>query len=92
MPVVGPESAVDSCCTSELKRAEENGDDTAALRTQLIEDYTKEYMNPYKAAECGKFEDIIEPAQSRQVIIRTLEMFRNKKVVLPSRKHGNIPL
>ncbi|PWM25660.1 MAG: hypothetical protein DBX48_06515, partial [Limosilactobacillus fermentum] len=49
-------------------------------------------MNPYKAAECGKFEDIIEPAQSRQVIIRTLEMFRNKKVVLPSRKHGNIPL
>ena len=92
MTVVGPESAVDICCKSELKRAEENGEDTAALRTQLIEDYTKEYMNPYKAAECGKFEDIIEPAQSRQVIIRTLEMFRNKKVVLPSRKHGNIPL
>lgn len=92
MTVVGPESAVDICCKSELKLAGERGEDVEALRSRLIKDYTKEYMNPYKAAECGKFEDIIEPAQSRQVIIRTLELFQNKKVMLPTRKHGNIPL
>lgn len=92
MTVVGPESAVDICCKKELKQAESEGADAAGLRRELIEHYTKEYMNPYKAAECGKFEDIIEPADSRKVIIRTLELFQNKRVKLPDRKHGNIPL
>lgn len=92
MTVVGPDSAVDICCKKELKQAEREGADAAGLRSRLIENYTKEYMNPYKAAECGKFEDIIEPADSRRVIIRTLEMFQNKQVKLPDRKHGNIPL
>lgn len=92
MTVVGPESAVDICRKKELKQAAENGEDVAALRSRYIGEYTKEYMNPYKAAECGKFEDIIEPAQSRAVIIRALDMFQNKLVQLPARKHGNIPL
>lgn len=92
MTVMGPDSAVDICRKSELKKAAANGEDVAALRNRYIEEYTKEYMNPYKAAECGKFEDIIEPAQSRAVIIRALDMFKNKTVVLPPRKHGNIPL
>lgn len=92
MTVVGPESAVDICRKKELKQAADRGEDVAALRSRYIEEYTKEYMNPYKAAECGKFEDIIEPAQSRAVIIRALDMFKNKLVVLPARKHGNIPL
>ena len=46
----------------------------------------------YKAAEYGKFEDVIEPAESRRVIIRTLELFQNKQVVLPAKKHGNMPV
>ena len=46
----------------------------------------------YKAAEYGKFEDVIEPAESRRVIIRTLELFQNKQVVLPAKKHGNRPV
>lgn len=92
MTVVGPDSAVDICRKSDLKEAAANGEDVAALRNRYIEEYTKEYMNPYKAAECGKFEDIIEPAQSRIVIIRALDMFKNKTMVLPARKHGNIPL
>ncbi|WP_195198585.1 acyl-CoA carboxylase subunit beta [Faecalispora jeddahensis] len=92
MIVVGAESAVDICRKKELKAAREAGEDVDALRRQYIEEYTREFVNPYKAAEFGKFEDIIEPAQSRHIIIRALEMFRNKKVVLPVRKHGNIPL
>ncbi len=90
MTVVGAEGAVDICRKHELASvAPELRDE---LRRQYIEEYTKEFMNPYKAAECGKFEDIIEPAQSRAIIIRALEMFRNKKVSIPARKHGNIPL
>ena len=43
MTVVGQESAVDICCKSELKRAEENGEDTAALRTQHRRLYKRIY-------------------------------------------------
>lgn len=92
MYVVGPESAVDICRKKELKAAEAAGQDVAALRQEYIEEYRQEFMNPYKACEYGKFEDIIEPAESRKVIIHALEMFKNKQVILPARKHGNIPL
>ena len=92
MYVVGPESAVDICRKRELAAAGKAGKDVAALRQEYLEEYRKEFMNPYKACEYGKFEDIIEPAESRKVIIHALEMFKNKQVVLPARKHGNIPL
>lgn len=90
--VVGAEGAVDICRKHELADAKNSGQDVAALRNQFIEEYKKEFYNPYKAAEYGKFEDVIEPAETRKVIIRTLEMFKNKQVVLPAKKHGNIPL
>ncbi|MDF3004474.1 MAG: Methylmalonyl-CoA carboxyltransferase subunit [Oscillospiraceae bacterium] len=89
MTVVGPESAVDVCRKHELEAA---GEDRETLRNQFIEEYIVEFMNPYKAAECGKFEDIIEPAESRRVIINALNIFKNKSVTRPARKHGNIPL
>ena len=92
MVVVGAEGAVDICRKHELKRAEESGEDVAALRAHYIEEYKEEFFNPYKAAEYGKFEDVIEPAESRRVIIRTLELFQNKQVVLPAKKHGNMPV
>ena len=92
MVVVGAEGAVDICRKHELKDAAERGENVAALRAQFIEDYKKEFHNPYKAAEFGKFEDIIEPAESRKVIIRTLELFKNKRVSLPAKKHGNMPV
>lgn len=87
--VVGAESAVDICRKSELAEA---GDNRDALRAQYIEEYREEYMNPYKAAEFGKFEDIIEPADTRRVIINALEIYKDKKAEQPARKHGNIPL
>ena len=59
---------------------------------RALELMQEEFGNPYKAAECGKFEDVIEPADTRRVIIRTLELFRNKQVSLPLKKHGNIPV
>ncbi|MBR1603976.1 MAG: hypothetical protein IJ667_11160 [Synergistaceae bacterium] len=49
-------------------------------------------MNPYRSAELAKFEDVIEPAESRIKIIQTLRMFWGRKKERPYRKHGNIPL
>ena len=92
MIVVGAESAVDICRKHELKAAEESGADVTALRNQYIEEYKEEFFNPYKGAEFGKFEDVIEPADSRRIIIQTLELFKDKQVVLPAKKHGNMPV
>jgi len=90
--VVGAEGAVDICRKHELTQAEKNHEDVAALRARYIEKYKEEFCNPYKAAECGKFEDVIEPAETRRVIIQTLELFKNKQVTLPTKKHGNMPV
>lgn len=83
---------MDICRKHELKQAEEDGQDVSALRARYIEEYKEEFFNPYKAAEYGKFEDVIEPADSRRIIISTLELFKNKQVVLPAKKHGNMPV
>jgi len=32
------------------------------------------------------------PAETRPVLIRSLEMLRSKREELPKRKHGNVPL
>jgi len=37
-------------------------------------------------------DDVIDPADTRKVIIDGLEIARHKKVERPWRKHGNIPV
>ncbi|MCO6700407.1 MULTISPECIES: carboxyl transferase domain-containing protein, partial [unclassified Streptomyces] len=48
-------------------------------------------MHPYYAAERGLVDDVIDPAETRQVLIDSLAMLRTKHADLPSRKHGNPP-
>jgi acetyl-CoA carboxylase carboxyltransferase component len=35
---------------------------------------------------------VIDPADTRAILIAGLEMLRSKKEELPPRKHGNMPL
>jgi acetyl-CoA carboxylase carboxyltransferase component len=37
-------------------------------------------------------DDVIDPADTRRVIVKALEQARGKKVERPWRKHGNIPV
>jgi acetyl-CoA carboxylase carboxyltransferase component len=48
-------------------------------------------MHPYYAAERGLVDDVIDPAETRNVLIRSLSMLRGKHAELPHRKHGNPP-
>jgi len=66
--------------------------DAVARRAQLVEDYNERHANPYEAAERGYVDDVIDPADSRVVLVRSLEMLRSKREELPKRKHGNVPL
>ena len=67
-------------------------DDPEALRAQLIDDYEERYVNPYIAAERGFVDDVIDPADTRRVLAKSLDLLRGKREELPKRKHGNVPL
>jgi acetyl-CoA carboxylase carboxyltransferase component len=44
------------------------------------------------AAERGYVDDVIDPADTRRVIVRSLDLLASKHEELPRRKHGNVPL
>ncbi len=66
--------------------------DPEARRRELVDEYTEHLMHPYVAAERGLVDDVIDPRDTRRVLIRSLAMLRSKREVLPARKHGNMPL
>ncbi|MGW2658644.1 carboxyl transferase domain-containing protein, partial [Streptomyces sp. NPDC001478] len=58
---------------------------------RMVKEYKAELMHPYYAAERGLVDDVIDPAETRAVLIRSLAMLGAKHADLPSRKHGNPP-
>jgi len=88
LAVMGPQGAVEIVYRSELSGA----DDPVARRAELVEEYTERHSNPYEAAERGYVDDVIDPAETRRVLTRSLEMLSSKRESLPKRKHGNVPL
>lgn len=65
--------------------------DPEATRRRRIEEYRRELMHPFYAAERGLVDDVIDPAETRSVLIDVLAMLRGKHASMPSRKHGNQP-
>ncbi|MCI0383409.1 acyl-CoA carboxylase subunit beta [Streptomyces sp. CNQ085] len=66
--------------------------DPEATRAELVKEYRSELMHPYYAAERGLVDDVIDPADTRRILARSLAMLRRKQADLPERKHGNVPL
>jgi len=62
-----------------------------ADRAQRTAEYRDRLMHPYYAAERGLVDDVIDPRETRRVLIRSLATMRDKHASLPSRKHGNPP-
>ena len=88
LAVMGPQGAVDIIYRREVQDAA----DPDAKRAELVEEYIERFANPYVAAERGYIDDVIDPADTRWVLIRSLELLRSKREELPKRKHGNVPL
>ncbi|MCI2062108.1 MAG: methylmalonyl-CoA carboxyltransferase [Eubacteriaceae bacterium] len=88
--VMGAAGAVN--IISSVRKEIKGADDPAAMTKQKIEEYEQEFSNPYRAAEMGYVDDVIEPASSRQRIISAFDMLKTKRESLPAKKHGNIPL
>ena len=56
------------------------------------DEYIAEFATPYKAAERGYVDMVIEPKETRPRIITALNMLASKREVRPAKKHGNVPL
>ncbi|MET4639099.1 acyl-CoA carboxylase subunit beta [Mycetocola sp. 2940] len=90
--VMGGQGAVNILYRGEIKRAEAAGEDVAAVRTKLANEYTYNVASPFLAAERGELDGVIEPAATRVAIIKALRSLKGKRASLPPKKHGNIPL
>jgi propionyl-CoA/long-chain acyl-CoA carboxylase carboxyl transferase subunit len=86
--VMGAQGAVNLLYRAELRGA----DDPESLRADLISEYDDTLANPYLAAERGFVDAVIAPHETRVEIVRSLRLLRNKREILPPKKHGNIPL
>ena len=88
LAVMGPQGAVEIVYRRELAEAA----DPVARRAELVEEYTERYANPYIAAERGYVDDVIDPSETRRVLVKSLRLLASKREELPRRKHGNVPL
>ncbi len=85
---VGPDTAASILFRKDIAAAE----DPVETAKKLSKEYYDKYVQPYRAASLRHINDIIEPNQTRPVLIRSLELLKDKREERPDRKHGNIPL
>jgi acetyl-CoA carboxylase carboxyltransferase component len=86
--VMGASGAIEVLYAKEAASAE----DPAAFVAQKEQEYRDMFSNPYCAARYGYIDDVIEPHNTRFRVIRALQQLATKRVVNPSKKHGNLPL
>lgn len=86
--VMGAEGAAEIVFRHEIAAA----DDQEARRRELIEEYRETFSTPYVAAGARLVDDIIEPAETRGYLATALDSLATKRVLRPTKKHGNIPL
>jgi len=86
--VMGPSGAANIIFKNDIKNAQ----DPKIMRETKIKEYTDEFATPYKAAERGYIDDVIEPAFTRIRLADALDTLSSKREDRPPKKHGNIPL
>ncbi|WP_208600646.1 acyl-CoA carboxylase subunit beta [Pedobacter terrae] len=86
--VMGAKGAAEIIFKREINAAE-NPEEKWLEKEKLYSDI---FANPYRAAERGFVDEVIEPAQTRIKLIKAFKMLENKVVNNPRKKHGNIPL
>ncbi|MDP2645293.1 MAG: acyl-CoA carboxylase subunit beta [Desulfobacterales bacterium] len=84
---VGPKTAASIIFRKEIAAAQDEKEIEALYRN-----YIENYVDPYRAASLRHINDIIEPRETRSVLIKSFSILEGKKQVRPEKKHGNIPL
>ncbi|HSH23725.1 MAG TPA: carboxyl transferase domain-containing protein, partial [Acidimicrobiales bacterium] len=66
--------------------------DGPEVRAAKEAEYATTLLNPWKAAERGYVDAVIDPADTRRAVATALEMLASKREHLPRRAHDNLPL
>ncbi|MGL4993570.1 MAG: acyl-CoA carboxylase subunit beta [Bacteroidales bacterium] len=85
--VMGPEGAANIIFRKEIMEAE----DPEAMRQQKVQEYVDKFANPYVAATNGFIDAVIEPKETREILLHTLEISKAKEELRPAKKHGLPP-
>ncbi|MFT5970160.1 MAG: propionyl-CoA carboxylase beta chain [Flavobacteriales bacterium] len=86
--VMGAKGAAEIIFKKEIAEAE----DSDAKWKEKEQEYADLFANPYNAAARGYVDEVIRPSDTREKLIRSFAMLKNKVKYLPRKKHGNIPL
>lgn len=86
--IVGAETAASVIFAREIKMAANPEEE----RAKKLKEYADLYESPYPAAERGYVDDIIRPASTRQLIVKSLDALEQKQVAKLPRKYSNITL
>jgi acetyl-CoA carboxylase carboxyltransferase component len=86
--VMGAEGAAGIIFRREIDSAAE----PERRRAELAAEYTARFGDPYAPAERGLVDDVIDPADTRRLLIRGLDLLRGKRAEPPLRKHGTGPV
>ncbi|MGQ1946141.1 acyl-CoA carboxylase subunit beta [Geofilum sp. OHC36d9] len=85
--VMGPEGAANIIFKKEIEEAE----DSDAMRAEKVKEYIERFANPYVAAAKGYVDSVIEPAETRQMLLHAIEVSGSKMDARPDKKHGIPP-
>ena len=85
--VMGPEGAANIIFRKEIMEAE----DEDAMRQQKVQEYIEKFANPFVAASKGYIDAVIEPMETRELLLHALDVSKNKDDYRPVKKHGIPP-
>lgn len=85
--VMGPEGAANIIFRKEIMSAE----DPEKMRKEKVAEYKQKFANPYVAAARGYIDSVIEPSETRIILLHAIEIAKQKSISLPAKKHGVPP-
>ncbi|MCW3805466.1 acyl-CoA carboxylase subunit beta [Plebeiibacterium marinum] len=85
--VMGPEGAANIIFKKEIEGAE----NPEEMRQLKVQEYKEKFANPYVAAAKGYIDSVIEPNETRNILLHALEVSVGKDINHPDKKHGIPP-
>ncbi len=85
--VMGPHGAANIIFRKEINESKKP-DET---RNKKVEEYKERFANPYVAASKAYVDAVIEPKETRNIIINSLSICKNKEQIKLDKKHGIPP-
>ncbi len=85
--VMGPEGAANIIFRKEIMEAE----DQDKMRESKVQEYIDKFANPFVAASKGYIDGVIEPEETRAILVHALSVSKDKDDYRPAKKHGIPP-